>query len=130
VNHTPQSYLQRLNVLFIGTSLDDPNIRRWLYTSFRERADQRAKYLQEFYCRNYPDATYEAKLESVRHFWLRTRKEGDEKLPIAEVESIMENLGVQVVWCDHYNGVQGCIRELAKKGRECDFGRRSVPCSD
>ena len=43
VNHTPQSYFQRHNVVFIGTSLEDLNIRRWLYSSFRERVEQRDK---------------------------------------------------------------------------------------
>jgi len=75
VNHSPQSFLRRLNALFIGTSLDDLNMRRWLYNSFRERVQHRTRYLREFYWKTYPDAEYEARLESRRHFWLRTEVE-------------------------------------------------------
>lgn len=34
-------------VLFVGRSLDDLNVRRWPYTSFRERVEHRKKYLRE-----------------------------------------------------------------------------------
>jgi hypothetical protein len=55
VNHTPQSFLRRLNSLFIGMSLDDLNKRRWLHDSFRERVQHRAKYLREFDWQEYRD---------------------------------------------------------------------------
>lgn len=133
VNHTPQSYFQRLNVLFIGTSLDDPNIRRWLYTSFRERVEQRTKYLQEFYCKKYAAAKFEAECESVRHFWLRTRTEtiDDKEVKISGhtadmVELVMRKLGVQVVWCNDYSDMQRCIRNLKEKGQEPKFGRHAL----
>jgi SIR2-like domain len=123
VNHTPQSYFQRLNVLFIGTSLDDPNIRRWLYTSFRERVKERTKYLQEYYCRKHKDAVFEAELESVRHFWLRptkemhrdcsSGKESEREVPKELVECAMRKLGVQVVWCDGFRDV--CIHLVLLK---------------
>ena len=119
VNHTPLSYFQRLNVLFIGTSLDDINIRRWLYSSFQERVQERIKYLQEMHCKKYDAAKFEAKKESVRHFWLRSKKErvnGKEAEISCEtvklVELVMGELGVQVVWCDDLADVQRCIREL------------------
>ena len=132
VNHTPQSYFQRLNVLFIGTSLDDLNIRRWLHSSFRERVEERTKYLREYYCRKYDDVKVEAELESVRHFWLRTKTERREKcgvvyereLPMELVELSMRKLGVQVVWCDSYRDVCRNILCLRKKGRNLDSGRR------
>jgi hypothetical protein len=122
-NHTPQSYLRRLNVLFVGTSLDDLNIRRWLYGSFRERVSHRTKYLREYHHAVYKDAEFEAKLESVRHFWLRVKEECDERLRVP-VESIMSGLGVQVVWCDDYKDVRECIYWLKQSGREPSFGRR------
>ena len=140
VNHTPQSYFQRLNVLFIGTSLDDPNIRRWLYTSFRERVKERTKYLQEYYCRKYKDAGFEAELESVRHFWLRptkemhrdcsSGKESERKVPMELVECAMRKLGVQVVWCDGFRDVCAHLVRLKKEGHEPNFGRRSPKCND
>jgi hypothetical protein len=125
VNHTPLSYFQRLNVLFIGTSLEDINIRRWLYSSFQERVQERIKYLQELHCKKYDAAKFEAKKESVRHFWLRPKKErkDDKEVEIScetvkLVELVMGELGVQVVWCDDLADVQRCIRELKEKGLE------------
>jgi hypothetical protein len=140
VNHTPQSYFQRLNVLFIGTSLDDPNIRRWLYTSFRERVKERTKYLQEYYCRKYKDAGFEAELESVRHFWLRQKKEkhrdcssgkeSEREVPMELVECAVRKLGVQVVWCDGFRDVCAHLERLKKEGHETKFGRRSANFND
>jgi hypothetical protein len=127
VNHTPQSYFQRLNVLFIGTSLDDLNIRRWLYSSFQERVEQRTKYLHERHCEKYEHAKFEAKQESVRHFWLRPKKEkkdGKEVNISREsaklIELVMRELGVQVVWCDDFQltHVWAC-----SEGREACFAQ-------
>jgi SIR2-like domain len=126
VNHIPQSYLQRLNVLFVGSSLDDLNVRRWLYNSFKERCEQRARYLAEYYCRHYKDVRYEAELESIRHFWIRTRTEGGRRLPTDLIDSNVRMLGIQVIWCDDYAEVQRRIHELKQKGRVADFGRRSA----
>jgi hypothetical protein len=138
VNHIPQSYFQRLNVLFVGTSLDDLNIRRWLYTSFKERVGERTKYLREYYCRKYCDAEFEAEKESVRHFWLRSRYEKDEKGKERKisnelkelVELVMGKLGVQLVWCDSYHELRDRLRELKEEGREPDFGHRRLSLFD
>jgi hypothetical protein len=122
VNHTPQSYFQRHNILFIGTSLEDLNIRRWLSSSFKERVKERTKYLQELHCKKYPDAGFEAKLESVRHFWLRPRNEKIDGKKISGemvklVELVMCELGIQIVWCDDLADIQRCIRELKERGQ-------------
>ncbi len=127
VNHTPQSYFRQFNVLFVGTSLEDQNIRRWLYQSYRERLSDRTKYLREWHKHDYKDAEYEAALESVRHFWLRpaTERVGgcDRPVPRDIVELSMRNLGVQLVWCDDYSEMQNHIRELKVKGLNPNFGR-------
>lgn len=122
INHTPESFLQRLNVLFIGTSLNDLNMRRWLYDSFHERVLHRMKYLREFYWRRYQQAEHEAKLESKRHFWLRAEGELD-KQGQNHVESVMENLGVQVVWCKDIEDMPKFILRIQKDGRDARFGR-------
>jgi hypothetical protein len=125
VNHTPQSFLRRLNALFIGTSLDDLNMRRWLHDSFRERVDHRAKYLREFYWEQFPAAEYEARLESLRHFWLRPDTEkGRWKVPQGPVDLVMRNLGVQVVWCRDFEDMRKCIKDVQKFGYDADFDRR------
>jgi hypothetical protein len=129
LNHTPQSFLRRLNALFIGTSLDDLNMRRWLHDSFRERVQHRTSYLREFHWRQYPDAGHEARLESLRHFWLRpeTEKDKDGKtwvVPKKHVESVMRNLGVQVVWCTDYEDMRRCLAEVQQRGCDPEFDRR------
>jgi len=131
VNHTPQSFLRRLNALFIGTSLDDLNMRRWLYDSFRERVVHRIKYLREFYMKKYPEAEYEARLESRRHFWLRPETEKDKdgrpwRVPKKHVERVMKDLGVQVIWCRDYDDMRSCIYEVQKLGCNAEFGRRDA----
>jgi SIR2-like domain len=134
INHTPEAFLQRLNGLFIGTSLNDLNMRRWLYDSFHERTVHRAKYLREFYWRRYPDAEYEARLESKRHFWLYSEDELERQGLGASykshVESVMENFGVQVVWCDDYDHMARRIHELQYAGHSPQFGRRPAKFPD
>ena len=129
INHTPQSLFRRLNALFIGTSLDDLNMRRWLYNSFSERVRHRTKFLREYYWRQYSDARYEAMLESLRHFWLRleTQADADNKtweLPKEHIESVMNRLGVQLIWCADYEDLQKCILDVRQKGYDACFGRR------
>jgi SIR2-like domain len=129
VNHTPQSFLRGLNTLFIGTSLDDMNIRRWLHDSFRERVLHRFNYLREFYWRPYLHAKQEAKLESLRHFWLRPEAEKDKDgktflVSKRHVESVMKNLGVQLVWCTDYDDMWRCIHDVQELGADPEFGRR------
>ena len=128
VNHTPESFLRRLNALFIGTSLDDLNMRRWLYDSFRERVLHRTTYLRELHERQYLDAKYEAELASRRHFWLRpeveTDKDGRWRVPKEHVECVMHNLGVQVIWCTDYDDMRACIDEVRREGDNPGFGQQ------
>jgi hypothetical protein len=126
VNVTPQSYLQRLNVLFFGTSLDDDNICRWLRESYKERVENRTKYLRELYKDNYGAAQSEAELESVRHFWLRKTAEDGRVFPQEEMKKIereKRELGVQVVWCEDHG--LDCLRRLKRSGSGADFGYRT-----
>jgi hypothetical protein len=130
VNHIPQSLLRRLNALFVGTSLDDLNMRRWLHASFRERVVHRTKYLREFHWRRYPDAEYEARLASVRHFWIRPEVERNKdgkpwQVPKDYVDPVMRNLGVQVVWCTDYEDIWRCLGDLRRLGYDSEFGRRA-----
>jgi SIR2-like domain len=129
VNHTPQSILRRLNVLFVGTSLDDLNMRRWLHDSFRERVQHRTRYLKESCWSKYRDAEYEARRVSLRHFWLRPETEKDMNgktwiVPKRHVESVMANLGVQIVWCTDFPDLHRCLAELRTNGRNLEFGLR------
>ncbi len=125
VNHTPQSFFSRLNFLFIGTSLDDLNIRRWLSDSFKERVQHRTKYLREFYWKTYRDADYEAKLESLRHFWFRVPPQSNARLQDT-IELVMKNLGVAIVWGRDFVEIQSLIREIQRLGYDSQFGRRAA----
>ena len=129
INHTPQSLFRRLNTLFIGTSLDDLNMRRWLYDSFSERVRHRTKFLREFYWKRYDDARYEATLESLRHFWLHPETQEDSGnrpwlVSKKHVDCVMHHLGVQVVWCTGCEDMQRCINEVRQLGHDSEFGRR------
>ena len=71
---------------------------------------------------------YEARLESVRHFWIRPEAERGEgrklwQVPKAYVDRVMESLGVQIVWCKDYEHVRICLGELQKLGYDKQFGR-------
>jgi hypothetical protein len=122
VNHTPLSYLQRLNVLFIGTSLDDDNICRWLRESYEQRVKHRTKYLREYYRDQYQAAPSEAEWESVRHFWLCKKPENSRE------DERVRKLGVQIVWCEDYGAE--CLSWLKESGGCADFGRRSHQAPD
>jgi len=133
VNHTPQSLLRRLNAVFVGTTLEDLNMRRWLYDAFRERTVHRAKYLRQLYQLPYDAAEDEAAITSRRHFWLRTKAEADKAdqakrwdVPHAPVDEVMAALGIQVVWCDSYVQLQERIDWIRSKGTLPTFGRASA----
>ena len=117
-NYTAHSFLQRHNVLFIGTSLDDINLRRWLYDSYSERVRARTRYLRQIYPDHYEDAEQEARYASVRHFWFRTKND----LPVIErngsiiteptLNRLMRNFGIEIVWCETHADVARCLRKL------------------
>ena len=112
VNYTALSFLQRHNFLFIGASLEDVNVRRWLWTSFQERKEQRAKVLQEQCGCESTEVDVEAEYASIRHFWMRSKDD----LPAPKtkfrkyVDSSVRNLGIEVLWY----GTHGEIGERLK----------------
>ena len=122
-NYTALSLLQKHNVLFVGTSLEDVNIRRWLHNSYWERVRARTKFLRSLYD-DYQDAEVEAKYESVRHFWLRserdlpvlTSKKPDMSMKRA-LECLMRDLGVEIVWYRNHDEVPEILQRL--KAAEC-----------
>ena len=130
VNHTPQSLLRRLNAVFVGTTLEDLNMRRWLHDGFRERVDHRAKYLRQLYREPYEAVEYEAVTTARRHFWLRTEFESERgdplrrwRVPQKPVEEVAGGLGVEVVWCKDYVDLQECVRRVGLAGNVPAFGR-------
>lgn len=119
-NYTAQSLFQRCNVLFIGTSMEDLNVRRWLRNSFVERRRHREEVLRQLYPEPYPDAGWEAYAASVRHFWFRIEDRLPE--PRAEIKEFisdsMRHLGVEVIWYQKHSEVADYLRKLSKAGAE------------
>jgi hypothetical protein len=113
-NYTAQSLFQRRNVLFIGTSLEDVNVRRWLYNSFEERRRHRAQLLKPRYG-DYPGAEAEAFVTSIRHFWFKRAKELPEPRKVLQnsVADAMRHLGVEVIWYEEHSEIADYLRALA-----------------
>jgi hypothetical protein len=120
-NYTAQSLFQRRNVLFIGTSMEDVNVRRWLYNSFEERRRHSAELLKSRYG-DYPGAEAEAYAASIRHFWFKRAKDLPEPRSIIQnsVADAMRHLGVEVVWYEEHSEIADHLRMLSglrKTGR-------------
>jgi SIR2-like domain len=114
VNYTALSFLQRHNFLFIGASLEDVNIRRWLWTSFRERRGQRARVLQEQYGCEPTDAEVEAEYASTRHFWMKSVSDLPAPKPQLRkyVESSARHLGLEVLWYESHTEITERLKML------------------
>jgi hypothetical protein len=115
-NYTAQSLFQRRNVLFIGTSMEDVNVRRWLYNSFEEWWRHRTQLLKARYG-DYLGAEAEAYAASIRHFWFKRAKDFPE--PIREViqnsvADAMRHLGVEVIWYEEHSEIADHLRRMSR----------------
>jgi hypothetical protein len=114
-NNTAQHFFQRGRVLFIGTSLEDLNVRRWLFNAFLGRRSAHASRLES---RRVAHAGSEAYAASIRHFWLRQaidlpkRSSEPESLPDF-MEDIMRHLGVEIIWYDDHSQITSWLHDLA-----------------
>ena len=78
------------HIVFIGTSLTDPNMRRWLSWTHTNRLDEmRQNNL------NIKDST--------QHYWIRTMPTNRDVLPW--IESAVAHLGIRVVWIETWDQV-------------------------
>lgn len=113
-NYTAQSLFQRRNVVFIGTSMEDVNVRRWLYNSFEERRRHRTQFLKAR-CGDYPGAEAEAYASSIRHFWFKRTKDLPKlkKAIKPSVADAMRHLGVEVLWYEEYSELADQLRRLS-----------------
>jgi hypothetical protein len=113
-NNTAQHYFQRSRVLFIGTSLEDLNVRRWLFNAFQERMIAHRSRLE---CRfpAYSSAASEAYAASIRHFWFRRASDLPEPCATMQafLEDAMRHLGVEVIWYDDHAQIAAWVRDLA-----------------
>ncbi len=112
-NYTAQSLFQRRNVLFIGTSMEDVNVRRWLYNSFEERRRTSHQFLRAR-SGDYAGAEAEAYAVSIRHFWFRQAKDLPEpnRTIRTSVADSMRNLGVEVIWYQEHGEIADHLRRM------------------
>jgi hypothetical protein len=117
-NYTAQSLFQRRNVLFIGTSMEDVNVRRWLYNSFEERRRHRAQLLKPRYG-DYPGAEAEAYATSIRHFWFKRAKDIPEPGKVVQdsMADAMRHLGVEVIWYEEHGEIADHLRMLSRSSK-------------
>jgi len=122
-NYTAQSLFQRRNVLFIGTSMEDVNIRRWLYNSFEERRRHRAQFLKARYG-DYAGAEAESYAASIRHFWFKRAKDLPEPRKNIQdsIADAMRHLGVEVIWYEEHREIADHLQTLSRQAQADDVG--------
>ena len=84
------------HLVFIGVSLSDPNMRRWLAWSHANREAE----LSELF----------GVAESTSHYWVQADP-GDEQRRLW-LESLVGHLGVRVVWVDGWSEAVPAIRRM------------------
>ena len=85
------------HIVFIGTSLTDPNMRRWLSWTHANRLDEMRQ--------NGLDIK-----DSTQHYWIRTIP--TDKTIMPWVESAVSHLGVRIVWIDNWSQVGLALNKM------------------
>lgn len=85
------------HIVFIGTSLTDPNMRRWLSWTHANRLDEMRQ--------NGLDIK-----DSTQHYWIRTIPADKNIMPW--VESAVSHLGVRIVWIDNWSQVGLALNKM------------------
>jgi len=83
------------HMIFVGVSLSDPNMRRWL------------AWVQAARCREL--ANLGAGGASTSHYWLNMRPSSNDEA--VWIESCVAHLGVRLIWLDNWNDAGKCLRE-------------------
>ena len=85
------------HIVFIGTSLTDPNMRRWLSWTHANRLDEMRQ--------NGLDIK-----DSTQHYWIRTIPKDKNTMPW--VEAAVSHLGVRIVWIDDWSQVGLALNKM------------------
>lgn len=85
------------HIVFIGTSLTDPNMRRWLSWTHANRLDEMKQ--------NNLDIK-----DSTQHYWIRAMPKNRNILPW--LESAVSHLGIRIVWIETYDQVGLALRKM------------------
>lgn len=81
------------SVIFIGVSLSDPNMRKWLTWIQNERS----KEIQD-------------EADSTQHFWINKKPDYQESIPW--IEASVLHLGIRIIWLDDWTEVENTMRRL------------------
>ena len=76
------------HIIFIGASLTDPNMRRWLSWTHSNRLNE----MREF------NLDVE---DSTQHYWIKEKPKNLELMPW--IESAVSHLGVRLIWIDNWS---------------------------
>lgn len=93
--------LQNHNCFFVGMSMTDPNLRRLLDST---KGGKNSRNQQDFHC--FAFLSKNSVTEGIR--------QGREAY-LDRQRSILENLGVRVVWYDDHNELPDLLKKLAKR---------------
>lgn len=85
------------HIAFVGTSLTDPNMRRWLSWTHANRLDEMRQ--------NGIDIK-----DSTQHYWIRTIPK--DKNPMPWIEAAVSHLGVRIVWIDNWSQVGLALNKM------------------
>lgn len=78
------------HIVFIGTSLTDPNMRRWLSWTHVNRLDEMRQ--------NGLDIK-----DSTQHYWIRTIPKDKNTMPW--IEAAVSHLGVRIIWIESWSQI-------------------------
>lgn len=95
------SFLEIINsstVIFIGVSLTDPNMRRWLSWAHKSRVEE-----IQFISRN-------KHVESTKHYWIH--KEPRDAILKNWIEASVAHLGVRLIWISDWDNIGEVLKKM------------------
>lgn len=91
-------------VIFVGVSLTDPNMRRWLSWIHKERVHDIETFNQ--YARPHTEKCP----VSTNHIWINVKPENIQEKEL--VEALVANLGVRLLWIDNWDQTPIALEKL------------------
>lgn len=95
------SYCLTKTMIFIGVSLTDPNMRRWL--SWIQKLKELEVTENELMSQNNAKKTFS-------HFWIN--KEPDNKSEMPFIEACVQHLGIKIIWIKEWNELESTLDKM------------------